>query len=418
MYSLNLHRTTAVILSLLTIFTTSLRIPRHARAGDVIPGSYIVVLNDNATETTFETHNSWVTSTLARRSLMKRRGRRGIGGTKVDYGPENLGVHSKFSFGKSQAYWGEFDPQTIEEVRSRPEVAYIEEDTVVKKQALRLQGNPPWGLARISQKTLIASAYLYDSSAGSGTTAFVLDTGVDVTHPDFDGRATWGTTTAPYATDEDLDGHGTHVAGTIAGKIHGAAKNASIVAVKVLGDDGFGATSNIIMGIQWAVSQAAGKKAIINMSLGGPRSRAMNMAAENAVAKGITIIVAAGNDNQAAGYFSPASASNVITVGATDGKDVRAEFSNYGPEVDIYAPGTSIVSTFPGSDYWPEAFHILDGTSMAAPHVTGVALCLMARENLKTPTEIKNRLLKLSQAVVKEPGPKTTNKMLYNGSGF
>lgn len=169
---------------------------------------------------------------------MKRRGRRGIGGTKVDYGPENLGVHSKFSFGKSQAYWGEFDPQTIEEVRSRPEVAYIEEDTVVKKQALVRDSAFPPDSARANSSVEITR----ESAMGTGKNitenidsfcislrfisrfrnhgicighckhtlqsphrnSLIFHQGVDVTHPDFDGRATWGTTTAPYATDEDV----------------------------------------------------------------------------------------------------------------------------------------------------------------------------------------------------------------------
>lgn len=220
--------------------------------------------------------------------------------------------------------------------------------------------------------------YVYEGYGGYGVLVYVIDTGVHVTHREFGGRARWGTTFFPSEGYFDRDGHGTHVAGTIASHTYGVAKSAQIRAVKVFGTTESGSTQTVIKGVEWAVKDAIAQAqanpetfrgAVINMSLGGGRSQATDDAANNAVRAGAHVIVSSGNDNKDACNQSPAAAELVITVGASRIDDVRSQFSNWGPCVDVHAPGTAILSTWTGSD---NAKNVLDGTSMSAPHVSGL----------------------------------------------
>ena len=208
------------------------------------------------------------------------------------------------------------------------------------------------------------------------------------------------------------------MAGTIAGSTVGLAKLASIIGVKVLDASGSGATSSIIAGINWVVSDAQSKgrigHAIANMSLGGSYSASLNNAVASAVSSGIPFTVAAGNSNANAANFSPASTSSAITVGATDRTDVRAYYSNFGANLDIFAPGSSITSAWIGSD---SGTNTISGTSMASPHVCGLAAYLMAYEGLTSPSEVVNRIIELSTTgVVINPGSESPNRLIYNGS--
>lgn len=183
--------------------------------------------------------------------------------------------------------------------------------------------------------------YAYPAQGGEGVDAYVIDTGINIEHQDFEGRAVWGVTIPERERDTDGLGHGTHVAGTIGGKTYGVAKKVTLIAVKVLNSRGSGTTSDVIAGIEWAAaaSQKSGKKSLANMSLGGGQSTALNRAVEAAIAGGMQFAVAAGNSNANACYSSPSSVATAVCVGASNIYDKRAYFSNYGKCVSIFAPG-------------------------------------------------------------------------------
>lgn len=244
--------------------------------------------------------------------------------------------------------------------------------------------------------------------------------GVNIHHRDFEGRASWGTNIADN-NDRDSQGHGTHVSGTIAGAVYGVAKKANIIAVKVLSDDGAGSTSKLISGIEWTIAHALSSgggpnKSVVNMSLGGGFSNAVNRAVEIATAHGLTFVVAAGNYGNDARNYSPASSPDAITVGATQQGDGRASYSNYGSVVDVFAPGSQIVSTWYTSD---SAVHTLSGTSMASPHVAGLAAYLIAQEGLSGPVQVTRRIKELAQrGVVGGAGPGSPNVLVWNGANL
>ena len=249
-----------------------------------------------------------------------------------------------------------------------------------------LEKNAPWGLARISHRKSLSfgtfNKYLYSADGGDGVDAYVIDTGTNVKHVDFEGRATWGKTIPNGDEDEDGNGHGTHCSGTVAGKKYGVAKKANVIAVKVLRSNGSGSMSDVIKGVEYAAKSHmdkvdAAKKgkakkfkgSVANMSLGGGKSPALDRAVNAAVDVGIHFAVAAGNDNADSCKYSPASAEKAVTVGASTLADERAYFSNFGKCNDIFAPGLNIESTWKGSKY---AINTISGTSMASPHICGL----------------------------------------------
>lgn len=246
-------------------------------------------------------------------------------------------------------------------------------------------------------------------------TAYIIDTGILLTHEQFAGRATFGAT---FTTDGKNDGygHGTHVAGTVAGSTYGIAKKAKLVSVKVLNASGSGTYAGVISGIQWtatdAVAKGIAKKSVANMSLGGGKNQAVNDAVAAAVSAGVTFAIAAGNSyGDDAQYYSPASEPTAITVGATDITDRMADFSNQGALVDIFGPGVSITSSWIGSDN--KTTRSISGTSMATPHVVGVIALLLGSENLDSPAAVDARLKELAINAVSGPNAETT-KLLLN----
>ncbi|KAF8541510.1 serine proteinase [Trichophaea hybrida] len=372
---------------------------RALKAGDIIEGSYIVVLNSNISSSALSTHQSWATTRLAKRNT-------GLSGLTHTY-----------NLGELKGYAGSFDKETIEEIAKREEVAYVEPDRVAQINALVTEAAAPsWGLGRVSKRARGATSYVYDDTAGHGVTAYVIDTGIQISHTEFLGRAIWGHNVVD-SSNTDGHGHGTHVAGTLGGRHFGIAKKVCLIAVKVLDTTGSGTISGVIAGIQWAAHHAAGKKkTVANMSLESGYSLAMNDAVTAAVSSGLTFVVAAGNSGDEAGNYSPGSASAAITVGATDGNDVRAEYSNYGGVLDIFAPGSGITSSYIGSN---SATLTLSGTSMAAPHVAGVVAYLMGKESLGSPAEVAKRITALaSKGYVAAAGTGSPNRLLYNGSGL
>ena len=278
--------------------------------------------------------------------------------------------------------------------------------------------NAPWGLARVSHRDSLSfstfNKYLYAADGGEGVDVYVIDTGTNVEHVDFEGRAEWGKTIP--ANDEDVDGngHGTHCSGTIAGKKYGVAKKAHIKAVKVLKSNGSGTMSDVVKGVEWAAlshenSVRAAKKgkkgfkgSAANMSLGGGKSVTLDISVNAAVDAGIHFAVAAGNDNADSCKYSPAAAEKAVTVGASTLADERAYFSNYGKCNDIFAPGLNIQSTWIGSKY---AVNTISGTSMASPHIAGLLAYFLSLQPSKdsgyavadvTPKQLKQNLIAIA----------------------
>ncbi|MFJ4501741.1 S8 family peptidase [Streptomyces sp. NPDC088864] len=253
------------------------------------------------------------------------------------------------------------------------------------------QDSPPsWGLDRIDQtETAGDDAYTYPDSAGEGVTAYVIDTGVRTTHEEFGGRATSGYDAVDNDDSaDDGNGHGTHVAGTIAGSTYGVAKNAKIVAVRVLDDSGSGTTEQVVAGIDWVTEHHQGPS-VANMSLGGGADEALDAAVQKAIASGVTFAVAAGNESSDAGQGSPSRVPEAITVASSTVDDEQSSFSNYGSVVDIYAPGSDITSAWNDSD---TGSNTISGTSMATPHVVGAAAVYLAGHPDATPAEVTTAL--------------------------
>ncbi|MDA3450779.1 MULTISPECIES: S8 family peptidase [Acinetobacter] len=297
----------------------------------------------------------------------------------------------------------------VEAMKKNPKVVSVENDTIMKIDATT-QSNPDWGLDRIDQRNLpLDSAYSY-LQTGSGTTAYIVDTGILSTHQQFSGRVLSGYTAISDGNGtSDCHGHGTHVAGTVGGSTYGVAKNVSLVPIRILGCDGSGASSNVIAGLDWILKNGK-KPAVVNMSLGGEANTSLDSAVENLFNNGYVMVVAAGNSNTDACSSSPARVSKAITVAATDNTDTRASYSNYGSCVDIFAPGSQINSSWIGSN---TATKVLNGTSMATPHVAGVVAEMLQSTPTATPQTISTNLLnQASSNVVKNPSG-SPNRLLY-----
>jgi len=360
---------------------------RHLRADKRIENQYIVVLKDDVADV----------DTEAARLEHQFGADRGNGHT---YRNAIKGFSVRMS-----------EQQAIR-LANDPRVDFVEEDGVVSLGTT--QTGATWGIDRIDQRDLpLNGTYTYNAT-GTGVKAYIIDTGIRATHTQFAGRVISGfTAISDGLGTNDGNGHGTHVSGTVGGSIYGVAKNVTLVAVRVLDASGSGTNSGVIAGVDFVTSDhQAGQPAVANMSLGGGISTALDTAVTNSINDGVTYAIAAGNDNVDACSTSPARVASALTVGSTTTTDARSSFSNFGTCVDIFAPGSSITSSWNTSD---TATNTISGTSMATPHVTGVAALFLETNPTASPATVAAAIINSSTPnKVTNPGTGSPNRLLFS----
>ncbi|KLU87155.1 cuticle-degrading protease [Magnaporthiopsis poae ATCC 64411] len=360
----------------------------QARDGKTIPGSYIVMLKDG-----------------------------GVSAFSEGFVQLMSGIEKTHDFDALNGFAAQLSDDELKALESSPEVDYIEQNAEVSINSYVTQSGATWGLARLSSSKTGSTSYTYDDSAGKGVCAYILDTGIRVTHNEFGGRAIWATNTIDSAT-TDGNGHGTHVAGTVAGTTYGVAKAATLYAVKVLNNSGGGTTASVIAGLNYVVTdspkRSCPKGVVVNMSLGGGNSPSLNAAARAVVNAGHFLAVAAGNSNTNAANTSPANEPLVCTVGSTTKTDARSSFSNYGPVVDVFAPGTDVTSAWYSSN---SATNTISGTSMATPHITGLGAYLLGLLGSRSPAALCSYIASTAQSGIISGIPSgTVNLLAFNGN--
>jgi subtilisin family serine protease len=341
---------------------------KFKKAKKAIPDRYIVVLEEWATGETGENSNAEAVAD--------------------ELGIVYSGKIDKVFKHALNGFSVEMKEKQAEKLSQDPRVKFVEEDGEVTADTT--QTGATWGLDRIDQRDRPVDGNYNYTPNGSGVNAYIIDTGIRRTHAQFGGRAVVGyDAIGDGQNTNDCNGHGTHVAGTVGGSTYGVAKGVRLYAVRVLDCSGSGSNSGVIAGVDWVKNNHV-KPAVANMSLGGGASSALDTAVNNAIAAGVTFAVAAGNENQDACNVSPARAASAVTVGSTTNTDARSSFSNYGTCVDIFAPGSSITSSWYTSD---TATNTISGTSMASPHVAGVAALYLQNNTTASPSTVRNQMV-------------------------
>ena len=357
--------------------------PLYLKGSEGVPGQYIVVFHDETEDPV-------------------NRGRAKAAA---------VGAQMKFVYGSAlKGFAAELDNGALAALRRDPDVAYVEQDQTVTITAT--QTGATWGIDRIDQRNRpLSGTYTYNSS-GAGVYVYIIDTGILTSHGQFGGRAA-NVYDSFGGNGTDCNGHGTHVAGTVGGSTYGVAKGVQLRGVRVLNCSGSGSWSGIIAGMDWVRSNRQ-NPAVANMSLGGGFSSAVNTAANNLANSGVFVAVASGNSNRSACNYSPASASAVISVNASTSSDAKASFSNYGSCTHLYAPGQSITSAWIGSN---SATRSISGTSMASPHVAGVAALYKAVNGNQSSSTVRSWLINnATTGVITGNRTGTPNRLLYKST--
>jgi subtilisin family serine protease len=354
--------------------------------GDIIDGEYIIMLHPNSTL------SSPLADILGMNAL-----------DKVEHLYDNFEGFNFKGFSVKDC-----DTKLAAQIANLKDVALIEHAQIFTTN--EVQANPVWGLDRIDQESpILDSLYYYKDTAGAGVDMYTIDTGIRFTHEDFGGRAQ----SAFTAWDDDggdVQGHGTHVSSTMAGIAYGVAKQANLYSVKVLGDTGMGTTGQVIAGVIFVNTRSSSRTKIANMSLGGRRSRILNAAVD--AATDTLYVVASGNSNGNACNESPASASNTFAVNAMDQGDTRSSFSNFGECTQMFAPGANIQAAWSSSD---TATNAISGTSMAAPHVAGIAALLLSESASMSVHQLKDVMTSLATPdMISNVGTGSPNLLAYN----
>lgn len=312
-----------------------------------------------------------------------------------------------------KGFVGEMTAVQATALSRNPRVDFVEADSEVSINATVTQDQATWGLDRIDQiNNVLDLKYQWDND-GAGVDAYVIDTGIRLSHVEFSGRTKSGySAIKDRRGTSDCNGHGTHVAGTIGGTTYGVAKKVNLIPVRVLDCRGSGFTSDITKGIDWIINDHKnGIPAVANLSLGGGASSALDTSVQSLISDGVVTVVAAGNSNVDASNTSPARVEAAITVGATTSNDARASYSNFGSILDIFAPGSSITSAGYQSD---TATATMSGTSMAAPHVAGAAARYLSQNKLKSPADVRAALVSVAtKSIVTNPGSGSPNILLF-----
>ncbi len=346
----------------------------HRMADRAIPNHYIVVLDEDVSAPEKSDVEPDVSAIERRADDVMR---------VVGAVPTHVYTHAIHGFS------AQMTEQEALKLSEDDRVAFVEEDSVV--EANITQNNPPWGLNRIDQRDRLPANTTYTyATTGSGVNAYIIDTGIRVSHTTFQGRASVGFDAINDGRNGiDCNGHGTHVAGTVGGSLYGVAKAVRLFAVRVLSCSGSGSNSGVIAGVNWVTGNRI-RPAVANMSLGGGASTALDTAVRNSINAGVTYAIAAGNSNRNANTSSPARVAEAITVGASTSSDARSSFSNFGSVVDIFAPGSAILSAWSTSN---TATNTISGTSMAAPHVAGMAARYLQSNPGASAATVRNALV-------------------------